>query len=262
MRPAAELRTNERVATVRSTLRAKALPASISVRSMDALALGLRAARAVGTRPVPLFLGAILFAWTSAARAERGAFSVDIGSGVALVDVRAPYAQGSPAQLGTSLITSLGFRYALSNALELGAAALYEPPTTFTHPGAQLLTSGGLLPGTLSETTQQLGFVARGRFVHGFAWRFVAGTDVGLAIRSFTDIHHYYVADSSPAVRNYGLALRDTSQTALLVAPTLGVEWSSDHVTIGVTPRLELFVGAVRTWSVALPIALSWSWYL
>src|SRR5437868_12205064 len=107
MRLAAELPTKERVATIRSTLRAKTVPASISVRSIDTLAIGLRAARPASSRSVPLFLGAILLAWTSAARAERGALSVDIGSGVALVDVRAPYAQGSPAQLGTSLITSL-----------------------------------------------------------------------------------------------------------------------------------------------------------
>jgi len=208
-----------------------------------------------------LLAGALALSLCTAARAERSAVSVDIGSGVALISVRAPYAPGAPSQTGTSFVTSLGFRYALTNAIELGAAAFYEPPSTFTHADAQVSSPGGLLPGTLSERTQQFGLLARGRFVHGFIWRFVAGADVGFAIRSFSNVEHYDVSDpSSP--RSYGLNLADTSQKSLLLAPSAGIEWAGDHFTIGLVPRVEVLVGNPRTWALSLPLTLSWSWYL
>src|SRR2546421_1308570 len=93
-----------------------------------------------------------------AAQAERGAISADLAWGVALIDVRAPYAQGSPSQLGSSFTTSFGLRYALTNAPEVGAAVLYQPSTTFTHGEAQVPSSGGLLPAPCRSAPQQLGF--------------------------------------------------------------------------------------------------------
>jgi len=198
----------------------------------------------------------------TASHAERGSVSADIGLGLALINVRAPYAQGSPSQVGSSFVTSLGFRYALTNALEVGALAFYEPPTTFTHNDAQVSSPGGLLPGTLSERTQQFGLLLRGRFVHGFTWRFVAGADVGFATRLFSNIDHYNVSDPATGPRSYGLNLADTSQKSLLLAPSAGVEWTGDHFTIGLTPRVEFLVGSARTWALSLPLSVSWSWYL
>ena len=209
-----------------------------------------------------LLIGGLVLGMGTAAHAERGAVSADIGWGIALINVRAPYAQGSPSQVGSSFVTSIGFRYALTNALEVGAAAFYQPPTTFTHTDAQVSSPGGLLPGTLSERTQQLGLLLRGRFVHGFTWRFVAGADVGFATRLFSNMDHYNVSDPATAPRSYGLNLADTSQKALVLAPSAGVEWAGDHFTIGIVPRVEVLVGTVRTWSLSLPLTLSWSWYL
>jgi hypothetical protein len=197
-----------------------------------------------------------------AARAERGALSVDVGSGVALVNVRAPYAQGSPSQLGSSFTTSLGVRYALTNEFEVGAAVFYQPPTTFTHGNALVLAPGGALLGTLSERTQQLGFLLRGRFVLGYTWRFVAGGDLGFAVRSFSNVDHYNVSDPATGPRSYGLGLSDASQRAALLAPSAGVEWAGDHFTIGLAPRVEVLLGSVRTWAVSLPLTISWAWYL
>ena len=208
-----------------------------------------------------LLLGGLVLCGGTAAHAERGALSADIGWGVGLINVRAPYAEGSPSQIGSSFVTSLGFRYALTNALEVGAAAFYQPPTTFTHGDAQVQSPGGLLPGTLSERTQQFGFLLRGRFVHGFTWRFVAGTDVGFATRTFSNIDHYNVSDPATGPRSYGLNLADTSQKNLLLAPSAGVEWAGDHFTIGLIPRVEFLLGSVRTWAVSLPLSISWSWY-
>ena len=208
-----------------------------------------------------LLIGGFVLCIGTATQAERGAVSADVSWGVALNNVRAPYARGSPSQVGSSFVTSLGFRYALTNAFELGAAAFYEPPTTFTHSDAQVSSPGGLLPGTLSERTQQFGLLARGRFVHGFIWRFVAGADVGVAVRTFSNVEHYDVSDPSNP-RSYGLNLADTSQKAFLLAPSAGVEWTGDHFTIGIVPRVEVLLGPMRTWSLSLPLSFSWSWYL
>src|SRR5258708_12302452 len=80
-----------------------------------------------------------LVLWISgAAHADRGALAVDVGAGVALINVRAPYATGAPSQSGSSLTTSLGLRYAVTNMLEVGAAFIYQPPTNFT-PGTPTL---------------------------------------------------------------------------------------------------------------------------
>src|SRR3954470_3730904 len=75
----------------------------------------------------------VVFLFACAAYADRGAVSAEIGSGVALMTVRAPYAIGAPTQIGTAWTTSGGVRYALTNSLELGASAFYQPATTFTH---------------------------------------------------------------------------------------------------------------------------------
>src|SRR5260370_670254 len=96
-----------------------------------------------------------------AAYADRGALAVDVGAGVALINVRAPYATGATSQIGSSWTTS-------------------------------------------------------------------------------------------PALRSYGLALADTSQSALVLAPSAGVEWTGDRFSIGIAPRVDLLVGSVRTWGVSL----------
>ena len=98
-----------------------------------------------------------VFPFASAAYAERGAVSVEVGSGASLINVRAPYAVGAPSQTGSSFTTSVGVRYAIMNALEVGASAFYQPPTTFTHAGAQVPAPGGTLQGVLLERTSQLG---------------------------------------------------------------------------------------------------------
>jgi hypothetical protein len=87
-----------------------------------------------------------------------------VGAGVALINVRAPYATGAPSQIGSSWTTSLGLRYAVTNMLQVGAAIFYQPPTNFTHGNAtvEAPSAGGALPGTLSERTQQLGVLLRG----------------------------------------------------------------------------------------------------
>ncbi len=199
-----------------------------------------------------------------AAHADRGGLAVDVGAGVALINVRAPYATGAPSQSGTSLTTSLGLRYAVTNMLEVGAAFFYQPPTNFTHGNAivEIPAAAGALPGTLSERTQQLGFLLRARAVKGYAWRVFAEADAGWAQRSFSKVDHFNVSDPSTGPRSYGLALADTSQRALVLAPSAGVEWTGDRFSIGIAPRVDVLLGSVRTWAVSLPLTISWAWYL
>jgi hypothetical protein len=89
-----------------------------------------------------------------------------------------------------------------------------------------------------------------------------AGADVGFATRSFSNLDHYDVSDPSTGARSYGLNLADTSQTALLLAPSAGIEWTGDHFTIGIAPRIEVLLGTAKTWALSLPLTLCWSWYL
>src|SRR4051812_44637281 len=98
-----------------------------------------------------------VYFFASAAFAERGGVSVEVGSGVALINVRPPYAVGAPSQMGSSFTTSVGVRYAITNTLEVGASAFYQPETTFAHGGAQVPVPGGALQGVLRERTSQLG---------------------------------------------------------------------------------------------------------
>src|SRR5258708_12002820 len=162
----------------------------------------------------------------AAAHGDRGALAVDVGAGVALINVRAPYATGAPSQIGSSWTTSLGLRYAVTNMLEVGAAVFYQPPTSFTHGNAsvEVPAAGGALPGTLSERTQQLGFLLRARIVKGYAWRVFAEADVGWAQRSFSKVNLFNLPYPSTGPRSYGLALADASQSGLSLAPSSGVE--------------------------------------
>ncbi len=67
----------------------------------------------------------------------------------------------------------------------------------------------------------------------GYAWRVFAEADVGRARRSFSKVDHFNVSDTSTGPRSYGLALADTSQSALVLAPSVGVEWTGDRFSIG-----------------------------
>jgi hypothetical protein len=93
--------------------------------------------------------------------------------------------------------------------------------------------------------------------VKGYACRVFAAADVGWAQRFFSKVDHFNVSDPSTRPRSYGLALADTSQSALVLAPSAGVEWTGDRFSIGIAPRVDVLVGSVRTWAVSLPLTIS-----
>ena len=196
----------------------------------------------------------------AAARADRGALSIALGAGGSVVNVRAPYATGAPSQLGTSWATSLGVNYGLSNHFELTGRFLWEPSEQFVHSGATVPSAAGPLTGFLREETQRFGALAGGRLVFGYVWRFFVGAEVGWSGRTFSKLDHFAVSSGTP--RTYGLRLADTSQSAIAVAPGVGVQWTSDHYAIGVAPRFEILAGAPSTWAFVAPLTFAWSSYL
>jgi len=203
---------------------------------------------------------ALLLTGTAPARAERSALSLELGGGLSVVNVRAPYADGAPSQLGTSWATSLGASFALSNHLELTGRLFWEPSQQFVHSGATVNSDAGPLTGSLSEHTQRFGALAGARAVFGYVWRFSIGAEIGWSDRMFSGIDHFDV--SSGTARSYGLRLADTSQSTIAFAPGIGVQWTSDHYAIGLAPRLEILVGGASTWALVAPLTFAWSWYL
>ncbi len=195
-----------------------------------------------------------------AARADRGALSLELGAGGSIVNVRGPYATGAPSQIGTSWATSLGASYGLSNHLELTGRFFWEPPEQFVHNGATVSSPSGALTGSLTEHTQRFGALAGARYVFGYVWRFSAGADIGWSQRSFSKLDHFDVSTGAP--RSYGLQLADTSQASFVFAPSVAVLWTGDHFAVGLAPRFEILTGSVSTWSVAIPLTLAWSWFL
>lgn len=224
---------------------------------LDADAGGVALARVF--RPGALSVFLILVA-PAAARADRGALSLELGAGGSIVNVRAPYATGAPSQLGTSWATSLGASYGLSNHLELTGRFFWEPSEQFVHSGVTVQSAAGALTGSLREETQRFGALAGGRLVFGYVWRFFVGAEVGWSDRSFSRLDHFDVSSGTP--RSYGLRLAETSQSAIALAPTVGVQWTSDHYAIGMAPRFEILVGGASTWALVAPLTLAWSWYL
>ena len=198
---------------------------------------------------------AILIA-AGAARADRGATSVEAEAGLSIESVRLPSSLGSAAQVGTTASINLAGWYAVSDGLELGLRAFWEPSSNWAHEGA----ASGQFTGTLTSTSTRFGALAGARLVHGLVWQFTAGISAGFSQRLFTNLNLYDVSRASP--RSFGLQLSDFSTTSLAIAPSVGLRWTGDHVSIGVEPRFELLVGPGVGWAVTIPVCLSWSSYL
>jgi hypothetical protein len=198
----------------------------------------------------------LLVTVAGAAHADRGELSLELGLGGSLANVHAPYADGSPAKVGTTSAFSLGVTYGKTNFLELDAKAFWELPATFVHNG---VTVQGF-PGDLQESSQRFGALAGVRFVTAYSWRVFIGVDAGYSIRMFSDLNHFDV--SEPAPRSDRLQLANTTQGAIVVAPSAGVAYAGDHYVIGLAPRFEALLGSPTTWSFVVPLTLSYGWYL
>ena len=213
------------------------------------------------SRFVPLLVAAVAAALLPCpAQADRGAFTLDVGGFLAVSSVSPPLGLGS-AVAGSSGGGVLGVRYALANELEVSAGGFYEAPATYFHPGTTIVNGDGTFAGTLQSRTSSWGATVGARWVKGYVWRYFLGGELGFSRRAFTRLDLIDVSDATNP-HSVGLTLADVSTTALLVAPVAGVEWAvTDHVSLSIAPRLQLYVGSQSGLRFLVPVMFSYSWY-
>src|SRR5262245_13805439 len=107
--------------------------------------------RALSTRHATCLAWSLALAlWPTLARADHGALSLDLGTGVTALAVRPPYTDSGSTAWSLSLSLFFGVRYGLTNQLELTLGGFYDLPTHLTHAGASIRTvDSGTFTGTL-----------------------------------------------------------------------------------------------------------------
>ena len=203
-----------------------------------------------------LILIGVLLLGARSARADRGAFTLEASAGPTVESVRLPPSLGNASQVGTTVSLNVAGWYSLTNNVEFGVRAFWEPSADWVHEGA----SSGQFDGSLTSTSTRFGGVAGARFVRGVEWQFMAGLSAGFSQRMFSNLNLYDVSGASP--RSFGLELAAVSTTSVLLCPSVGFRWTGDRLAIGIEPRVELLFGPGAMWAVSIPLTLSWSWYL
>ena len=206
-------------------------------------------------------LTVVLAALPALALADRGALTLDLGSALTVLGARPSQGTGSTT-LGTGGGAWLGVRYALSNAVEVAAAAQWEAPADYFHTGVEIGTTTGAVRGTLSERVQRLGALVGVHYVRGYAWRLHLGAEVGWTRETFDRRDLLDVSDPGN-VHSFGLGLQQRIVNALVLTPVAGVEWQlTDHWSVSVLPRVEFMVGGSSRIGLVVPVGVGYSWYL
>ena len=196
-----------------------------------------------------------------AAMADQGAVTVDAGAGASVLRVVAPYADSATSQLGSAPAIWIDGRYGLTNWLELSATIFAETNVPFYVAGTTISSEAGRLSGTLEMRAHRYGLLSGVRLLRGNVWRFIVGADVGWAMSAYSSMR--LIDDSGPSAgRDYGLALPDKVVSSLVLAPSIGVSWVGDRLSVTVLPRFEMLVGGGTTWAITVPITVGWDWYL
>ena len=203
---------------------------------------------------------ALFCVFAGPALADHGALAVDAGVGVSVLRVLAPYADTAASQVGSAPAIWIDARYGLTNSIELTTTAFAETSVPYYVSGTTISSDAGKLSGTLQMRVQRYGLLAGARLLRGNVWRLIVGTDVGFALSTYSSLHLIDVADSNP--RDFGLALPNRTATSLVVAPSLGVSWVGDKVSVTVLPRFEALIGSNTTWAITVPVTIGWDWYL
>jgi len=197
----------------------------------------------------------------AAAGADRGALTLELGPSLSLLSASPSQGAGATT-LATGGGGTIGLRYALSNALEVGGFALWETAADYFHSGVELSTATGQVRGTLAERAQRYGALAGVHYVRGFVWRLHLGAELGWTREAFTRRDLLDVSDPSN-VHSFGLGLGDRTTDLLVVAPVAGVEWQfADHWSVSVMPRLQVLVGGSSRVGLLVPVTVGYSWYV
>lgn len=214
-------------------------------------------------RPLVLIGSAALLALAMAfpARADGGAVTLDVGAGASVLRVAAPYADTASAQVGSAPSIWVGGRYGLTNWLEVTATTFVETSVPFYVAGTTITSDAGKLSGTLEMRTRRYGLLGGIRLLYGNVWRLIVGMDAGWALSSYSSMR--LINDSNPSGgRDYGLSLPDKNVNSLVLAPSAGVSWVGDKLSITVLPRFEALLGGGTTWAITVPVTIGWDFYL
>ena len=212
------------------------------------------------------FASTLLFAATimlppAAAVADRGALTLEAGGFGSMSSLPPSVGTGSRVT-GTSLGGILGLRYAPTGWLELSVGGFYEAPASYFHAGTVVSNDNGDFAGTLEGRVSSWGLTAGARYVHGLVWRYFLGLEAGFARQTAEQLDLIDVTDPANP-RSFGLGLADQTTTALLLVPVAGLEWvASDHITVGLSSRLQLHLGEHSTVELLVPLTFSYSWYV
>jgi hypothetical protein len=124
-----------------------------------------------------------------------------------------------------------------------------------------IMTPNGIFSGQLQSSVQRMGAGLGAHYVTGFVWRLRIGAELGWSRVAFKRMDLVDVASQSRS-RSFGLALGERTMDSIVIAPTAGIEWMvSDHVSLAITPRLELPVNGGLT-AVMVPVTFGYSWYM
>lgn len=199
---------------------------------------------------------------SAAARADRGALTVDVAAGGVATAVPALHPETPRSTLSFDASVWLGGRYALGNNFEVTASGFFEPPATLFQNDVRLVAGSGVYPGTTRHQLLRFGAQAGVRLVLGMRFRFHLGVEAGWCQQAYSKLQHFDVSNPEAAV-DYGLSLPDESRANLVVSPLLGVEWAAgDSWSLALLPRAQLMLGNGFSWAVIVPLQFSWSWYL
>ncbi len=201
-----------------------------------------------------------LAAIPAAARADRGAVTLDAGFFGAAESLSPGIGSGS-AVAGSSWGGLLGVRYAVRNSLEAMGTLFYQAPVSYYHPNTTIATSTAAFTGTLQSSTSSWGATVGGRWVNGLVWRYFVGGEFGFTHRSFSNLDLINVSDPSNP-QSYGLRLSSSSTTTALLVPVAGLEWApTDHFSLGLAARAQVYLGAPSGVQFLVPFTLSYAWY-
>jgi hypothetical protein len=195
------------------------------------------------------------------AHADRGASSLDLGTGVTALALRPPFADNGSTGWSVALSVSFGLRYALTHQLELTLGGFYDLPAHVTHAGTSISTvDSGTFTGTLEYELSRFGMLAGIRYVTGLVLRLHIGAELGWSHQAFSSLQLHDPA--RPGAPDFGLGLPDLALDSLLVQPGLGVEWAfADHWSASLLLRFIAILSAEPAFGLSGGLSISYSWF-
>jgi hypothetical protein len=197
----------------------------------------------------------------SIARADRGALTLDVGTGVITLGLRPPYAEAAQTAWAIPVSMSFGVRYALSNHLELTLGGFYDLPVHVSHPGTSVPTvDSGTFTGTLEYDVSRFGILAGVRYVGGLVVRLWVGGELGWSHASYSD---FQLRDTArPGAPDFGLGLPDLGLDSVVLQPGVGLEWAfADHWSASLVCRVVALVGPETAFGVSGGLTISYGWF-